>query len=407
MISPPPRILCLTADQFPPFRVDVKVLLGDKLAKRGYRIDWILQSSVPCPSTYSCEYGGGTAHVCPTNLGTTRFARVRKHWIAVRHHWRVFALHRRERYDIVQVKDKYLGALFGLLACWLYGGQFVFWLSFPFPEESIAGARAGTARYPLIYLLRGHLLAFLQYRIIMRFAKHIVVQSEKMKSDVAGQGVLASKLYPVPMGIRLEDFKELRDGINLQPGAPRNLLYLGAIDLQRHIDFLVRVLALVKDRHPDVVLYIVGGSNDRRARELIEEEARRLGLEQSVILTGQIDRAQALKFVSQADVCLSPYYPSFILNSTSPTKLIEYMAMRKAVIANDHPEQQLVIRESGGGLCVPYDEQSFAEAADRLLSDSGLARKMGELGFQYVTRHRDYGVIAGQLDQYYRNVIAS
>lgn len=83
------------------------------------------------------------------------------------------------------------------------------------------------------------------------------------------------------------------------------------------------------------------------------------------------------------------------------------MAMRKAVIANDHPEQQLVIRESGGGLCVAYDEHAFAEAADHLLSDPVLARRMGENGFRYVRHHRDYEVIAGQLDQYYRNVVAS
>ncbi len=42
-----------------------------------------------------------------------------------------------------------------------------------------------------------------------------------------------------------------------------------------------------------------------------------------------------------------------ILRAASPTKLVEYMAMGKAVVANDHPEQKRVIEESGAGYCVP------------------------------------------------------
>ena len=45
------------------------------------------------------------------------------------------------------------------------------------------------------------------------------------------------------------------------------------------------------------------------------------------------------------------------------------MALGKAVVANDHPEQRRVIEESGAGICVPYAEQPFAAAIVRLLED--------------------------------------
>jgi glycosyltransferase involved in cell wall biosynthesis len=102
--------------------------------------------------------------------------------------------------------------------------------------------------------------------------------------------------------------------------------------------------------------------------------------------------------VAQADVCLSPLYPTPILNAGSPTKLIEYMGMGKAVVANDHPEQKLVLAQSGGGLCVPYDEDAFAEAVLYLLDRPQVAADMGRRGRAYVELHRDYEVIATQVE---------
>jgi glycosyltransferase involved in cell wall biosynthesis len=103
--------------------------------------------------------------------------------------------------------------------------------------------------------------------------------------------------------------------------------------------------------------------------------------------------------VAEADVCVSPFFPTPILNSTSPTKLVEYMAMGKAVVANDHPEQRLVIAESGAGLCVAWDETAFAQALLRLLRDPALARNMGERGRAWVLQHRTYDAIADLVER--------
>jgi glycosyltransferase involved in cell wall biosynthesis len=112
-----------------------------------------------------------------------------------------------------------------------------------------------------------------------------------------------------------------------------------------------------------------------------------------------LPQEQALRYVLEADVCVSPFYPTPILNSTSPTKLIEYMAMGKAVVANDHPEQRLVIEQSGAGFCVPYQENAFAEATLRLLRQPELARAMGQRGREYAVRHRAYGIIADLVER--------
>jgi glycosyltransferase involved in cell wall biosynthesis len=202
------------------------------------------------------------------------------------------------------------------------------------------------------------------------------------------------------MGIDLASFDGAPSPVRSQvPSGDRCILYLGTIVRVRRLDFLIRVLAKVRESVGDAKLYIVGGGNDAADEKLLLDETARLGLESAVVMVGHVPRARALEYVRDADVCVSPFYPTPILNSTSPTKLVEYMAMGKAVVANDHPEQRLVIEESGAGYCVRWDEAEFARAIVALLNAPEQAREMGERGRRYVTEHRSYARIADVVER--------
>jgi glycosyltransferase involved in cell wall biosynthesis len=183
----------------------------------------------------------------------------------------------------------------------------------------------------------------------------------------------------------------------IAPAEP-SILYLGTLTRVRRLDFLIRVLAEVRKQVDGARLYLVGRGDDPTDELLIEAEAARLGVESSVVFVGHLPRARALEYVRDACVCVSPFYPTPILDSTSPTKLVEYMAMGKAVVANDHPEQRLVIEQSRGGLCVPWSEQAFAAAIVELLRSPSLRKELGERGRDYAVRHRSYEVIADAVE---------
>jgi glycosyltransferase involved in cell wall biosynthesis len=137
----------------------------------------------------------------------------------------------------------------------------------------------------------------------------------------------------------------------------------------------------------------------------LKRKARELDIAHAIEFTGFMPMEKAWKIVGEADVCVSPFYPIPILNSTSPTKLVEYMAMGKAVVANDHPEQRKVIEESGGGVCVPYDVQDFAEAIIKLLKNPEDTKKMGTKGREYVERKRDYNHISEMVEYEYFKIL--
>jgi glycosyltransferase involved in cell wall biosynthesis len=395
------RLLVISSDLYPPTRVDVSVLFGEELAQRGHKIDWLLQSETACARSYVTSWAGGRVWVAAANHGETLFSRLHKHFAAIWNDARVFTLLRGDNYDAVEVKDKFIAGVFALLAARLHRKRFVYWLSFPFPEFYLTKARDGMARYPLLYRLRGYGFELLLYRLLLPAADHVFVQSEQMRRDVAAKGIPLSKLTAVPMGIKVDP----RVKVALQaarariPAGEPAILYLGTLGRERRIDFLLRVLELVLREVPDSKLYLVGRGESPEDETFLQEETRRLGLMSSVVFTGQLPQAEALQYVRDADLCVSPFYPTPILNSTSPTKLVEYMAMSKAVVANTHPEQQLLIEQSGGGYCVPYEEQAFAAAIVKLLRAPELAREMGERGRRYVIEHRSYGVIARSVER--------
>jgi glycosyltransferase involved in cell wall biosynthesis len=172
----------------------------------------------------------------------------------------------------------------------------------------------------------------------------------------------------------------------------------------RRLEFLVRVLALVRQEHGDAKLYFVGGSDDPHDEADLVAEARRLGVSDAVVMVGQLPQAEALRYVREADICVSPFYPTPVLNSTSPTKLVEYMAMGKAVVATDHPEQRLIIEQSEAGYCVPYEEAAFAAAIVKLLEAPEAAALMGRRGREFVMAQRSYSKIADQVEATFRQI---
>ncbi len=399
------RILIVSSDTFPPTRVDVTVLFGQEMAARGHEIDWILQSEAACSEPYVTPWGGGRAWVGATDRGESLFRRIRKHMLGIVNDFGLIARVRAKRYDAVEVKDKFLAGAIAAIACRLCKIRFIYWLSFPFPEFYLTGARDGSARFRFLYLLRGLTFKWLLYRWLLPAADHVFVQSEQMREDIAALGIPLAKMTAVPMGISDELCAMLgASDRRVLPAKAPCVVYLGTLVKMRRLDFLIRTFALVNLDMPGAKLYLVGGA-EAADEAILKREVSKLGLDDEVLFIGQLPQAEALQYVSEADVCVSPFHPTPLLRSTSPTKLIEYMALGKAVVANDHPEQRRVIEASGAGMCVAYEERAFADAILTLLRNPQAARLMGERGRRYAIEHRSYGIIAGMVEKRMLEVI--
>ncbi len=406
----PKKILFVTSDTFPPYRPAAKAIFSEELTKKGYIIDWLLQADKSSSSNSRVvKYGTGNAYIGGTNNGPHYLHRIKNVFLGVANDLKVFSLVKRNSYDIVQIKDKFVLALLALLAVKLVRKdkrpKVMYWLAYPYPEASLYAAEIGVARNPWLNRLRGNLYRILLYKVIMHESVHVFVQSDQMKKDVHAEGIALNKMTPVPGSLYLADvpygtsssYEKWEDMKGV-----KSIVYVGTFDRVRQLDFLIRVFSMVYENDHNCRMYMIGKGQTREDTELLENEATKLGIRDVVIFTGYLPMEEAWECIRWSDVCVSPYYPTPILNSTSPTKLIEYMAMGKAVVGNDHPEQSAVIAESGAGICVPWNEKKFSEALLKILGDPKMGEVMGANGRKYVEEYRTNSVMADVVDNEYK-----
>jgi glycosyltransferase involved in cell wall biosynthesis len=217
-----------------------------------------------------------------------------------------------------------------------------------------------------------------------------------MRKNISRKGIPKEKMTAVPMAVSIKDIPDFGHKIDgLSNNREKIVVYLGTLVKMRKMDFLLRSFERVLRKEKNARLYLVGGSEDPADEKFLENEAKRLQTDHAVTITGFLPQKKAWQYAKDADVCVSPIYPVPILNCGSPTKLIEYMAMGKAVVANDdNPEQRVVISESKAGICVPYEEAAFAEAILYLLKNQDIAKQMGIRGRKYIEKKRNYGQAA-------------
>ena len=403
----PLKILFVTSDRFPPFRPAAKAIFGHELVRRGHTVDWLLQAESAATPAGPQPFAGGTAYIAPTDEGSSRLRRLRKYWLDFKNDLRLFRLLANGGYSLVQVKDRYLSALLALLAARRHRVPLFYWLAYPHAEASLYAAEQGLARYRYFYRVRGWLQRWLLYRVIMPTADHVFVQSDQMRRDIAEEGIAFEKMTPVPSSLNFEEIVAAEAvPLAAKPSDETWVLYLGTLMRERRLDFLVRAFALLLPQVPNARLVFVGAGENPADEAALRDEAARLGIADKVTITGWLGMHDAWAYVRAADVCVSPYAPVQILQSTSPTKLVEYMAFGKPVVANDHPEQSEALRDSGGGIVFRWNEAECAEALAEVLLDPVRAKAMGEAGRRYVERWRTHAAMADVVLERYRRQLA-
>jgi len=400
------KIIIVTSDRYPPKRPAAKAIFGGEFAQRGHRVDWLMQAEDAAATGGTFEFGNGHVYLAPTQAGNTRYHRLKKYLLDVMNDFRIFRLARIHRYDVIQVKDKYVAGIFCWIAARLYGSKFCYWLAYPHSEANLYSAKHRMARYPLFYWFRGWYQAVLLYKLLLPRSDHIFVQSEQMRTDIAVKGISTVLMTPVPGSLDI-DTVPYRHNFDVD-FCSGNILYVGTLIRNRHLDFVIRVFAEVLKKVPGAHLQFVGKGSNTEDEDLLHDEIRRLNLDPGLVeFVGYVPIEDVWTYIERSAVCLSPYYPSFELTSTSPTKLIEYMAMARPVVANEHPEQSLVIAESGGGVCVPWEESAFANAIVDILRDPVAASDMGFKGRQWVQVNRTNSRMADVVESSYRAMYRS
>ncbi|QES51432.1 glycosyltransferase WbuB [Streptomyces venezuelae] len=239
---------------------------------------------------------------------------------------------------------------------------------------------------PELYLSRFDRGKDLLYRAVCALerltyrAADVVLATNESYRDVALRrgGLKPSDVFVVRSAPDTDRFRPVPPEEELKRGKPHLLCYLGVMGPQDGVDYALRALAKLRDEvgRTDWHAVFVGGGDTFDA---MVELSRRLGLSDQVQFTGRIPDADLARYLSTADVCLSPDPRNPLNDVSTMNKVLEYMVMGRPIVSFDLREA----RVSAGDAAVyapANDEAQFAKLIAMLLDDPEKRDRMGTIG---------------------------
>ncbi|EGX57793.1 hypothetical protein SZN_21076 [Streptomyces zinciresistens K42] len=215
-------------------------------------------------------------------------------------------------------------------------------------------------------------------------AADIVLATNESYRDVALRrgGKRPEDVFVVRSAPAVDRFRPVPAEPELKRGKPHLLCYLGVMGPQDGVDYALRALAKLRDDlgRTDWHAVFVGAGD---AFEAMVELSGRLGLTDQVQFTGRVPDADLVRYLSTADVCLSPDPRNPLNDVSTMNKVLEYMAMGRPIVSFDLREA----RVSAGDAAVyasADDEGEFAGLVAMLLDDPALRARMGRTGRERV-----------------------
>jgi len=212
-------------------------------------------------------------------------------------------------------------------------------------------------------------------RAFSRFTNKLILVSEADGAQARRHRLAPeSKMAIIKNGMDLRglpgsgDSGRMRSRLGLTSAAPL-VGTVSRLHRQKGVVYLVRAAAQVREACPGVKV-VCAGEGPLRAE--MEQEIRKLGLEDTVILAGET--TEALPFISALDVFVLPS-----LWEGLPFVLIEAAALGKPIVATTAEGNCEIITDGETGLLVPpRDPAALAGAVTRLLQDRNLAGRLAE-----------------------------
>ncbi len=161
-------------------------------------------------------------------------------------------------------------------------------------------------------------------------------------------------------------------------GLPRRrpvLLTVGGLVPRKGAHRVIRILPRLLDRHPDLLYVLVGGGSvEGDFRRELEASIRDLGLERSILITGERPHEELPDFYRAADV--------FVLSTSNEgwaNVLQESLACGTPVVTTDVGGNRDVVGAEDHGLVVPFDDEdglaaAILEALDRNWSRAAISK---------------------------------
>jgi len=211
----------------------------------------------------------------------------------------------------------------------------------------------------------------------------------------------------IPMGVDMEFFRQATGREALHCGLGREgktILYAGRLIEWKGVEYLIRALPEVIEKHPEAKLVVVGSGPCKKDLVGVTET---LNLQDKVTFLDAVSQEELFHYYSIADVFVLPS----IVNDEGETEglgvvLLEAMASGVPVIGTNVGGIPDIIKDGKTGLlALQRNPHDLAEKILRILDDEALRKELAEKGHDFVKQEFSWEVVAGKFKKIYSEAL--
>lgn len=211
------------------------------------------------------------------------------------------------------------------------------------------------------------------YRIFFKNIK-VILLADALYQDVE-KYVKRENIFICPNGIPTSlDLEPASERKNLVP----QLLFLSNLLVDKGVLVLLDALKILKQKGYSFVCNFVGGETAEIDAVRFAEEAEKRGLNDMAIYLGKKYGVEKNEEYRKSDIFV---FPS--LNEAFPLVNLEAMEFKLPIVASDVGGVTAEVQDGVNGfICEPGNTDAFVESISKLLDDSDLRKRMGEMGYK-------------------------
>lgn len=232
----------------------------------------------------------------------------------------------------------------------------------------------------------------------------VVTVSDVLRQDVISRGIAPERVLVVPNGVDTDRFSPDIDGAGVRRrlGLEGRLVvgFSGSFGPWHGADVLARAFRAAFEARPDLpltLLFLGDGERKAAAAAVLSGSPAAAAL----IEAGVIPFDEMPAHLAACDILVSPQIqnPDGTAFFGSPTKLFEYMAVGRPVIASALTQMADILRDGETALLVPAgDDAALSAAVIRLAEDPGLRRSLADRARKQVLERHTW-------DQHVRHIL--
>ncbi|MBL4575676.1 MAG: glycosyltransferase family 4 protein [Opitutaceae bacterium] len=250
--------------------------------------------------------------------------------------------------------------------------------------------------------LQTRLLSFFEW-CSLKLASITIATNESYKEiHVKRGGMKPENVFVVRNGPNESRMKKAEPTTRLRNMGKSILVYIGSLNPQDGVDYLIRSLKILKDefKREDFYCIIMGSGDSLKDLKLLTTE---LELDDHIELTGYISDEDLLSNLAAADICMDPDPASPLNNLSTWIKIMEYMAHEKPIVTFDLKETRYSAQDAAVYV-EPNDEEAFARATAELMDDPDRRKAMGEFARKRVENELQWTVVGQNLIKAYEHL---